>query len=868
MATNYSVEVCGDLERTFSGYNLHRPMKVGHYDEGRQLSYSMTTVDSPSEIINVTIKINKFVGGGFAGQVYKVEILETNGDSNSCFAKGNIYAMKILIPPSGFSLMFRNLLYAIGFQGPFQLQTNPVAARCGALWQKLIQRAAQSRFGDRASVNSVYATFIDHTLGSCGELSDWVEGRTWQLEVDDQMALLSKWDRGKRVDSEKLGSPEFRAKKEFMHQFVVLLHEMGAHEFARQYEWSTWKSQPNCLKLLSTDDVPEKGLVAVDFRAGLALLPFLPMSPGDVKLILQGLLRGSLVQFDRGSLTKLKSYITSRKEVFADLLPLVEELEECERIYRDSLPDITHNHVRLLFSRRLWSTMLSSSGTGLRVRNTIDKKFEESLKKKPLLGFGFWCLGLIPFLGTVCRKCIGHHLWRNHYISLFRPSYFIQALRGKTVEAAIGWHRDERISDVAAKRIAGSIGLFFVHLPFSVLPPGFHKFFTSWSYFKERIAYIVVRPFRLYFNAALREEWLREMVEEGLRKRILSREDAREIENQLKEPYIQKYLKSLAVHVMTLPITQVVSVAVAGIYILTHPELSWQEASATALVIIGSFQVVPISPGSLTRGLYVLWLVIRERNFKDYNIAVILGFFKYVGYLAFPIQMTYRYPTIARFMAAHWATEAVHAVPVFGEGGALLEHKIFCLFYNWPLTIRRRMNKRSELRKAMNPRWRHMIPIALCATGVLYTVDYYYLQYNDTILGFSGVLSLTFSGIKQLISLVTSLTLPTLEQLAALIHFIPFTTALIVGGFSGSLVTRWCGGTTLNRRIILSALTGVVMGVLYALVSGLVSARAGTSVEWGALVSGGVWQVFGYSIATTAGATLTELSLPEPVEKG
>ena len=635
MATNYSVELCNDLEKKFSTYNLHRPMKVGHYDEGRQLSYTITTVDSPSETIDVTVKINKFVGGGFAGQVYKVEIVDTAGGDSSAFAKGNIYAMKILIPPSGFSLMFRNLLYMVGFQGSFQLQTNPVASRCGALWQKLIQRAAQATFGDRASVNSIHATFVDETLGSCGELSDWVEGRTWQLEVDDQMSLLSRWDRGKKVDTAKLGSPEFRGKKEFMHQFVALLHEMGAHEFARQYEWSTWKSQPNCLKLLSSESTPGKGLVAVDFRAGLALLPFLPMSPGDVKLIFQGLLRGSLVQFDRGNLTKLKSFVTSRKETFYDLLPLVDELEESERIYRDSLPDITHNHFRLLFSKRLWSTMLSSSSTGLRVRNTIDQKFEQSLKKKPLLGFGFWCLGLIPFMGTLFRKFIGHRSWRTHYLSLFNPSYLLKALKGKMAEAAIGWHRDERISDVAAGKIASSLVLFFIHLPISILPTGLHKFFTSWSYFRERISFIVVRPFRLYFNASLREEWLREMVEEGLRKRILTREDALEIEDQLQEPYIQKYLKSLAVHVMTLPITQVVSVAVAGIYILTHPELSWQEASATALVIIGSFQVVPISPGSLARGLYVLWLVIRERNFKDYNIAVILGFFKYVGSQSF-----------------------------------------------------------------------------------------------------------------------------------------------------------------------------------------------------------------------------------------
>ncbi len=46
------------------------------------------------------------------------------------------------------------------------------------------------------------------------------------------------------------------------------------------------KSQPNCLKRNGTK--ADSGLVAVDFRAGLALLPFLPMSPGDFKLIING----------------------------------------------------------------------------------------------------------------------------------------------------------------------------------------------------------------------------------------------------------------------------------------------------------------------------------------------------------------------------------------------------------------------------------------------------------------------------------------------------------------------------------------------------------------------------------------------------
>ncbi|MCP4151722.1 MAG: hypothetical protein GY757_28520, partial [bacterium] len=106
---------------------------------------------------------------------------------------------------------------------------------------------------------------------------------------------------------------------------------------------------------------------------------------------------------------------------------------------------------------------------------------------------------------------------------------------------------------------------------------------------------------------------------------------------------------------------------VSWVYVVMHPEMSNAESVAAVAAILVLFQITPVSPGSLVRGLYVVYMVIKDRNFKDYNIAVFLGFFKYIGYLAFPIQMAYRYPELARFMAGHWATEAVHIVPVTGS---------------------------------------------------------------------------------------------------------------------------------------------------------------------------------------------------------
>jgi hypothetical protein len=834
MAADYSydIDVCKQLKEQFKEQDLHRPMRIKRYDAGTRLTYNMTGVAS-SGSANVHLEIEKFVGGGFAGQVYKVKLLDIetiDGTGIADLEKGSVYAMKILIPPSGFSLFFRNLVYRIGFQGPFQLQVNPTAARAGAIWQKFIRRGAAVRFNDPRAVNDIHATFVDGTLGSCGEISDWVDGRTWRLEVDERMDLLKRFIRRKKdTAANPPGSPEYRAKRKFMRELVQLLHDMGAHEFARQYEWSTCKSQPNCLKRKDTENDPSAGLMAVDFRAGLALLPFLPMSPGDVKLIFKGLARGSLVQFDRGSLKKLGRFINSHENDFKDMLPLLEELKACEQVYRNSVPDITHNHFKLLFSKKLWSTILKSMRTGWRIRNIIDDRNEKRLGKSVLLTHLFHFLGVIPFLGSFIRKLWARPDWRKHYGTLLtRWKYLRRAVRGKCIEKAISWHRNGRIDSAGAQRIADSYPRCLGHLPFSILPVGLHRFFTDWKYFKEKLYYIFVRPIKLYFSALLREQWLRDMVAQGREKHILTEEDAGIIHSQLKEPFIQKYLKSLAVHVCTLPVTQVVSVLVSFIYVRMHPELTSTEAMASVGAILILFQITPVSPGSLVRGLYVVYMMIKDRSFKDYNIAVFLGFFKYIGYLAFPIQMTYRYPELARFMAGHWATEAVHIVPVFGEGGALLEHWVFRLFYNWPLTIRRRMQKISEYRQALKPRYWHTLIYIIAGAALLTAADYFYLKYTGVIPGLSDT----------------------------------WWFALLAAIAGGAGITIGCGGAARSRRFASAAAWGIFTGILYTAVSSFVLHRGNVII--GDAVTTGAWYVFFLTLFATIAAVVTELKLPDP----
>jgi hypothetical protein len=842
MAIEYSIETCRQLQDAFGGMDLHRPMRITHYDAGTELEYTITPVEpGPDAIVRFVIK--QFVGGGFAGQVYKVTLtaITQDGQPTETFMNlqaGGTYAVKILIPPSTGSLLFRNFLYAVGFQGPFQLQVNPTAARAGALWQKFIRAAAQQRFNDPLCVNDIHATFVDTTLGSCGEISDWVEGRTWRLEVDDHIDALKRWRKGKPVDPAILGSPEYRSKYRFMTGFVELLHDLGAHEFARQYEWTTCKSQPNCLKRIETNSDPETGLIGVDFRAGLALLPVLPMSPGDFKLIGQGLKRGSLVQFDRGNLETLERYIQTHPEMAAALPQggaMLEELKTCERIYRDSVPDITHNHVRLLVDGTLWRQLFDSAVTGWQTRNLIDADKIDCFRQSKFKTLLFFILGLIPILGRVVRKVWAKADWRTHYGAILTSAaYFRRAFKGRMYEKLIRWHRAGRIDSDKALRLKDSTAGYLLHLPFSVLPAGLHRFLTDPKILKDKLYFLFVRPFKLYFNAALREQWLRDMVQQGRKKHILSDEDAETILSQVNEPFIQKYLVSLVVHLMTLPVTQVVGLIIALINWQVR-DLTWEEAVAQGAIIMGTLQVVPLSPGSFCRGAYTTYMVIRDRNFKDYNIALFLSYFKYVGYLAFPIQMTYRYPALARFMAAHWATDAVHIVPVFGERGALFEHWIFCVFYNWPLTLRRRMQRISLLRQSIPARLWHLPLIVLTGTGIFAAAH-------------AGYFAQT--GIA-----------PTDENKWYLKSAL-FVLILLVTLTAGWAATRFAGGLSRIKRISLAALTGLFIGMAYS--AAAFGMEQTWEIEQGQLWIPLIWRSFALTIFAVIGTVMTEIALPEP----
>ena len=96
----------------------------------------------------------------------------------------------------------------------------------------------------------------------------------------------------------------------------------------------------------------------------------------------------------------------------------------------------------------------------------------------------------------------------------------------------------------------------------------------------------------------------------------------------------------------------------------------------------------------------MLYLQIKERNWRNYLIAALVSFWHNIGYLGFPLQMVTEFRALARFMAGNWARKMDNHVPVFGERGALHEHFVFDLFFNVPLSIKRRFAKKEKPQSA------------------------------------------------------------------------------------------------------------------------------------------------------------------------
>ncbi len=688
----YSKEVCDKLFKIANNPILKIGYRRTRYESGDKLNVEIESV-FPAVRGLAIFGVEKFIGGGFAGQVYRcrLEKLEISGEKYiKELELGKLYAIKINVPPSGFSLWFRNVIYWIAFQGPFGAQHNLGACRSGLLLQKLIRRGAKLKFGRETAVKDAIASFYDPQIGSYGEITEWIEGRMWLLETDWEMKGRKEW---KTIQLDQTGSPEYIAKRRFMSEMKNLLHEMGAIELARQYEWWTMKSQTNSIKRTDILDSfgPGNGLCAIDFRSGLALLPFFPMSPVDFKLIFEGLVRGSIVQFDRCDTRKMREFFEKNYSNFSDLQPAIEEFFRQNEFYRRSVPDIAHQGTRLFYDSGLRNDVKNGLIGGYFSKNIIDNNFFESLKNDKFRFFVFYLLGIFPIVGKFIRKIWGNRIYREHFLKIFSSSSYINIfLKSHVAGRLIDWYRAGRIDERHIEFLLRFPFFFTVErIMLGFLPSSLHIIFIRplkiWHKIRNWLIFI-----KKFINISeFREKWFLNEIELGKRDGMITEKEFLKLKNSIRDPFVVNYLRCLGIHFSSVIITRLVGIS-AGLFLsawVLFDGHSWAESLTVFGLTLIFFQLIPISPGSLFRGGFVIYMMIKEKNIKNYIIAAPVSFLKYVGYLAFPLQMVASYPHLARFMASRWSTNIAHHIPVFGEKGALLEHWVFDIFFNYPQKI-------------------------------------------------------------------------------------------------------------------------------------------------------------------------------------
>jgi hypothetical protein len=685
-------ELCSELEKRAAGAGLLVPFRRERYEPGDVLDLTFRAV-RPDWAGHGRFRVEMFAGSGFAGQVYRcrVESVDIPQGFESDLREGMVCAVKILKPASSFARFFRDVLYRAGFQAAFSAAVNESACRAGLLWQKAIRLAAGIELGRQDAVADVYASFFDDNMCAWGEIREWVEGRLWRLEADDSPGLRRKW---RTIDPRLTGSPEYVAKRRFMDRLVRLIRDMGAWELSRQYVWWTMKSQPNVLKREGFDADPEAGLCAVDFRAGLVLLPFLPMSPADIGLVLHGLRRGAVVQFDRGDVPALRRWMDANAAGNGEMEALVRAIEVEEDRYRRSIPDVWNRGWSLVRDPGRWRAIRGASAEAHRVCGDVDGEHAARLARCPGRWIAFWAVTAVPFAGRWARRFWGNAQWRAHVVRCvgsFR--YFLACSRVNLLRVVVRWVRAGRVGEGHARLLAEKPALYWLErCTLGLLPAGLHRAMAEPSWWWSGVTEWFVFVRRFCSEAGFREEWLRNEIDRGHRAGMLTEAERRAVLGQVGDPYIARYLKSLGVHLATLPVSEIFW----GILFLCA--LAWflwsgvpfEEARKRVGVVMLVVIAVPVSPGSLVRGIYVLYLMARDRSLRDYVVAAPVSFVKIIGYLAFPIQMATSYPVLARFMAAQWATKAVNSVPVFGEKGGLLEHQVFDMFFNLPRALGRR----------------------------------------------------------------------------------------------------------------------------------------------------------------------------------
>lgn len=601
-----------------------------HFDIGEPVQAAVKSVESSASLSNATFDILRKVGEGYAGQVYQA--------ANQ--ATGELVALKALRPESKGKERARNLFFRLSFGGNFAPATNESALRYGLIWQTLIRRGAKAAFGDESVIPKPQGYFWSEKLQTFVEIQEWIEG----------------------IIPIPSDSVKNKAKRKFMNDVVGLAENMGAYQLSRQYKWWTILAGANVLERKNGS------LVAVDWRSGIALPFFLPLSPGDIPIILENLKRGHFVNFDYADFEKLNIFIRNHQEEFQDLLPLAEALKELDAKYRSGIKDTTVAD---------WEREFHMDASHAQELNTSNTAYRAHLALE-----GMPNPMLLHLLTSEEQRT---HLQRIAMDAEYRKVWF-SALKEHDISQ---WLRQNRITPAKAAELERKDWLYILHKIFITDP--FSQRITD---NKELLTEMekTSKHVKLIFSKKEQVAWMQKKVEEGLELGLIDPQKANILKTQAQTKGMSKYFFDLIV------VNSLIEAA-------TNPALLYAYTGNVMLTAI--LMASPVSAGGVFRFAYNLSqspaelaeLLIKKNAapIVSRSFAAGLSLARGVGVL-FPLpRMAGEFPEMATFLSEYYTVKAAREIPVYGVPGGTLEYYA----YQTPPQVNKAIRKTGERLKTI-----------------------------------------------------------------------------------------------------------------------------------------------------------------------
>lgn len=161
-----------------------------------------------------------------------------------------------------------------------------------------------------------------------------------------------------------------------------------------------------------------------------------------------------------------------------------------------------------------------------------------------------------------------------------------------------------------------------------------------------------------------------------------------------------------------------------------------------------------------------------------------------------------------------------------------MEHILFDTFYNYPLSLRRRISLRRKLRSGLEPRYWHLPLCVLSGIVLLAFLDVIYFNLQGSVPRFGEI----------------------------------WWAAIWIPGFVAAASSVWARGARLSNRFIMGLISGVVIAVFYAAMSELEGAflvQEGSEALQvlpflGEMAVKALWRAFLFSIVAIIGVFIAE----------